>query len=260
MLMASGGNDRVDGGAGTDTYNLSATTAGATVNLGSGTSTSTQTGTDTLAGVENVIGSQANDSITGDGNNNNLQGGLGADTISGLGGADTIDGGAGNDSLLGGAGNDSVSGAAGNDIIQGNDGNDTLNGNAGLDTLTGGLGIDLSNGGADADVFDFNDRLEAPVAATAAGRDRVADFTAGVDDLDLSGVDANEFAAAVGDNSFTSLAAGTTFTSTNQLRYQTQGTDLLLQANVNESNGIFQPDMQIQFTGISSLQQADVVM
>ena len=44
------GNDSYTGGGGSDTYDLSLTAAGATVNLGAGTSTSADTGTDTLAG------------------------------------------------------------------------------------------------------------------------------------------------------------------------------------------------------------------
>ena len=44
------GNDSYTGGGGTDTYDLSRTAAGATVNLGLGTATSADTGTDTLVG------------------------------------------------------------------------------------------------------------------------------------------------------------------------------------------------------------------
>ena len=66
------GNDSYTGGGGTDTYDLSLTAAGATVNLGAGTATSADTGTDTLAGIENVVGSAGNDRFVakaGDGNN-----------------------------------------------------------------------------------------------------------------------------------------------------------------------------------------------
>jgi Ca2+-binding RTX toxin-like protein len=55
-LLASGGNDTLIGGGGTDTYSLAATAAAATVNLATGTSSSAETGTDTLTGIENVIG------------------------------------------------------------------------------------------------------------------------------------------------------------------------------------------------------------
>ena len=76
------GNDSYTGGGGIDTYDLSRTAAGATVNLGLGTATSADTGTDTLVGIENVVGSAGNDrfvATVGDGNNS-YNGGLGTDT------------------------------------------------------------------------------------------------------------------------------------------------------------------------------------
>lgn len=64
------------------------------------------------------------------------------DTISGYGGNDTISGRAGNDTLGGGRGNDTILGGAGIDALRGNAGNDKLNGGSGHDTLTGGAGAD----------------------------------------------------------------------------------------------------------------------
>src|SRR4029079_11127872 len=111
------------GGAGTDTYDLSGTTAGATVTAT--TATSAQIGSDTLSAIENVIGSQGNDQITGGTIANVIDGQGGDDIIDAGGGADTIIGGAGNDSMNGGAGNDTFVFAAGfgNDVIAGFDAN-----------------------------------------------------------------------------------------------------------------------------------------
>lgn len=53
-----------------------------------------------------VIGSGANDSITGNSRANHLEGGDGADLLSGLAADDTLIGAAGNDTLVGGGGND----------------------------------------------------------------------------------------------------------------------------------------------------------
>jgi Ca2+-binding RTX toxin-like protein len=53
--------------------------------------------TDTLISIENVIGTSANDSITGNNDANVLSGGLGNDTLNGGLGRDTMTGGAGND-------------------------------------------------------------------------------------------------------------------------------------------------------------------
>ena len=81
------GNDAYSGGTGIDTYDLSATAAGAIVTTTS--STSAETGTDTLAGIESFIGSQGDDTITGNGSVNVIDGQGGNDTISAGGGADT---------------------------------------------------------------------------------------------------------------------------------------------------------------------------
>ena len=115
------GNDIYIGGAGIDTYDLSGTTAAATVTWSTTTSCrpaqrqSADTGTDTLTGFENVIGGSGNDVITGNASDNVLTGGAGDDKLSGGGGNDTLIGGAGNDMLDGGTGNDTMTGGTGND-------------------------------------------------------------------------------------------------------------------------------------------------
>jgi spore coat protein A, manganese oxidase len=100
------GNDDYLGGTGIDTYSLVATTAAATVNLATGSSTSLQTGTDKLNEIENVIGSDGDDFVTGDGLANILSGGVGNDKLVGGAGADRLIGGAGSDTLTGSVGND----------------------------------------------------------------------------------------------------------------------------------------------------------
>ena len=119
------GSDAYNGGAGIDTYDLSETTAGASINA-TGAS-SAQTGADTLSGIENFIGSQGNDTI-------NLNGAV--NVIDGQGGNDTINAGGGNDILTGGAGNDTLGGGTGDDgfVATVGDGNDTYNGGIGADT------------------------------------------------------------------------------------------------------------------------------
>ena len=106
VVTIGDGNDDYIGGAGVDTYDLSTTTAAATVNLANGTATSAQTGNDNLSSIENVIGSQGNNTITGNGSANVFDGGGGADTINAAGGADRIIGGIGNDIMTGGNGSD----------------------------------------------------------------------------------------------------------------------------------------------------------
>jgi serralysin len=50
-----------------------------------------------------------------------------------------------NDTLIGNALNNTLRGGAGNDTLTGNEGNDTLNGGAGNDRLDGGLGLDVAS-------------------------------------------------------------------------------------------------------------------
>ena len=139
ILSGGAGNDTLNGGAGIDTASYEYETVGVTVNLAT-TSAQTIQGTqkDTLSSIENLTGSNYNDT---------LKGSTAANTITGLGGNDTI---------VADRGNDLLYGEAGNDSIYGNEGRDYLNGNEGSDTLTGGLGNDYLNGGDGSDIFVFN--------------------------------------------------------------------------------------------------------
>jgi Concanavalin A-like lectin/glucanases superfamily/PA14 domain/FG-GAP-like repeat/RTX calcium-binding nonapeptide repeat (4 copies)/WD40-like Beta Propeller Repeat len=132
-LNGGAGNDSINGGTGVDTVVYSNDTKAVTVDLKNATasaiqgdgSTDTYTFVQNISTVENVIGSNFNDSILGDKQNNEL---------SGLFGNDTIDGGLGNDTLDGGAGNDLLLGGAGYDTLISGGGADTLRGGAGVDT------------------------------------------------------------------------------------------------------------------------------
>ncbi|NGN45364.1 calcium-binding protein, partial [Mesorhizobium sp. CGMCC 1.15528] len=96
VLIGLGGADTLIGGAGTDTANYIASTAGVIVNLDTGTGSGGHAEGDTLTGIENLIGSAFDDTLTGtDTDANILTGGAGNDVLAGLGGADTLDGGGG---------------------------------------------------------------------------------------------------------------------------------------------------------------------
>jgi glucose/arabinose dehydrogenase len=109
------GNDRLAGGAGTDTYDLSATSSPITASLATGRSTSSQAGADTLEGIENLTGGYGADRLSGDDLANILRGGNGADTLTGAGGNDLLAGDTGSDRLDGSAGADTMIGGANND-------------------------------------------------------------------------------------------------------------------------------------------------
>ena len=93
-LIGGAGNDTLDGGAGSDTASYADATAGVTVSLAMTTAQNTVgAGTDTLTNIENLTGSNLNDTLTGNAGANILNGGTGNDTLNG---------GAGNDTLIGG--------------------------------------------------------------------------------------------------------------------------------------------------------------
>jgi Ca2+-binding RTX toxin-like protein len=68
-----------------------------------------------LTNVENIVGTQFGDAMTGDAAANSFSGGSGDDTLNGNTGNDSLSGGDGNDFLEGSAGNDSMTGGAGAD-------------------------------------------------------------------------------------------------------------------------------------------------
>ncbi|MFA9372919.1 MAG: hypothetical protein ACERKK_02065, partial [Poseidonibacter sp.] len=119
-------------------------------------------GTDELYDIENVIGSEENDTIKGSSENNILEGRSGDDTIWGEVGADTLYGGNDNDTLYGGVGTDSIDGEAGNDEIYGGADADTLTGGIGNDTFyataqdDGADSIDGGTNANDSDTIDYS--------------------------------------------------------------------------------------------------------
>ncbi|WP_236712325.1 Ig-like domain-containing protein, partial [Pseudomonas sp. Root401] len=115
LLYSGAGNDLLDGGTGNDTASYAHATAGVTVNLGLLAAQNTVgAGTDTLTGIENLVGSNFNDTLTGDSASNRINGGLGHDVLNGGGGDDLLIGGLGNNTLTGGSGADTFQWQAGN--------------------------------------------------------------------------------------------------------------------------------------------------
>ena len=131
LLKGGAGADTLKGGDGEDTISYMGSPMGVTINLNTGTASGGDAEGDTLGEmIENVIGSDHDDTITGtDGINmgNRLWGHGGNDTLSGREGDDMLYGGAGDDTLIGG------------------DEDDTLEGGPGADVLTGGMGDDTAS-------------------------------------------------------------------------------------------------------------------
>ena len=161
------------------------------MNLATGTATDGFGNTDTLSGIEAVVGTASADRLTGDGLANRFTAQGGNDVLDGGAGLDTID--FRNDDLAGathgavvdlGAGTatdtyggsdslisiESVSGSLFADTMTGSKVANTLVGNAGGDRLDGMLGKDILTGGAGSDTFRFS------TAFTAANLDHITDF------------------------------------------------------------------------------------
>jgi Ca2+-binding RTX toxin-like protein len=118
LLVSGNGNDNFQGGPGSDTVSYLASSGPVVVDLTAATGTGM--GSDTLADVQNVDGSNYSDTITGNSLDNSLLGENGNDTISGEGGDDFEFGGAGDDTLVEGTaanGADTLLGGPGWDIV-----------------------------------------------------------------------------------------------------------------------------------------------
>ncbi len=97
VLEGKAGADMLDGGAGMDTADYAGSNAGVMVSLDTGIGVGGHAEGDELEGIENLKGSDVNDTLTGNTGDNFLDG---AD------GDDYLNGGAGGDSLVGGANTD----------------------------------------------------------------------------------------------------------------------------------------------------------
>ncbi|HUF55789.1 MAG TPA: M10 family metallopeptidase C-terminal domain-containing protein [Thermohalobaculum sp.] len=158
-LLGGAGADRLVGGPGNDTALYGDATAGVVADLVRADLNRGFARGDTYSSIENLAGSDFDDTLRADSGDNLLWGRDGNDVLYGRGGADSLAGGNGNDWLEGGHGNDVLSGGAGND------------------RLSGGAGIDGLTGGAGADSFVFGKNFD---------RDTVGDFARGVDTLVLN--------------------------------------------------------------------------
>ncbi|SFQ13623.1 beta strand repeat-containing protein, partial [Pseudomonas borbori] len=98
VLYAGAGNNILNGGAGTDTASYAYAGSAVTANLNLTSAQATGgSGSDTLTAIENLIGSNYNDRLTGNSAANVLSGGNGNDILNGGSGADRMIGGDGSD-------------------------------------------------------------------------------------------------------------------------------------------------------------------
>ncbi|TAN70813.1 MAG: hypothetical protein EPN17_04030 [Methylobacter sp.] len=279
------GDDIYIGGAGIDTVKYSSATTGITVSLALGTASGKEIDNDQLNSIENVIGGQAGDKLSGDTGNNVLEGFTGNDTLTG---------GAGNDTLIGGLGNDTYIVENSGDVVTetstlsteidkvnsstsyilksnlenlaltgtaaisgtGNSLNNILTGNTGANILSGGIGVDTLTGGFGADQFTFNTEAETGIAAGT--RDILVDFSHSQSDkINLSAIDANT--AFTGNNAFSAPTVGGTFSGVfaNPGELYFDKTTHILYGNNDADKAA---DFSILVTGVTSLAAADFVL
>ncbi len=279
MAGAGMADDTINGGDGIDTvdYWESTAIAGVTVALdatGNATVTDPFGGTDTLTGIENVIGTDFADTLTGND---------GANKLDGEDGNDTLSGGAGNDVLLGGDGNDALSGGTGNDTLVGGTGTDTVSfaleanaftinlgmgtatdgtdtdtlsgienavGTSFADTITGGSGSNQLTGGGGNDVFKYGAIGDSGIGA--GFRDVITDFNAGTgssfaDQLDLS---------ALIQGTFSYVAANGAFANSGSTQARFNDSTKILEI---DADGDAAADMEIELQNVATadLDQTD---
>ncbi|SES39126.1 serralysin [Tranquillimonas rosea] len=180
---------------GTDTLDLSFSGAGDRIDLGSG-SFSTVGGVNGALGIagdtviENAIGGEGGDAITGNAVGNLILSRGGDDTLRGGAGDDTLYGGTGEDQVYGGAGDDELGGAAGHDIVYGGTGNDTIYAGTGDDVIGGAEGADDHWAGAGHDTVyaaSGDDRVGGGLGDDELWAGTGADSVYGADGADRAG-------------------------------------------------------------------------
>jgi Ca2+-binding RTX toxin-like protein len=164
VFVAGDYRESYEGGEGLDRLTFETSRASVIVNLSTNQLDGGYAEGDILlGGIEDVTGTQFEDTITGDEELNELVGWDGIDVLLGLGGADNLFGGDGNDFLYGGAGNDNLHGGNGGDLLDGGAGIDTASWNfyqvhpkGGIERLTNDTSdivADLETGQADTDIL-----------------------------------------------------------------------------------------------------------
>jgi Ca2+-binding RTX toxin-like protein len=189
------GADIIDGGAGIDTVDYMESTSAVTVDL---TNSNNNAGGDALgdvlSNVENIIGSNFNDILTGGAGVNTMNGNLGNDTITGDADADTLDGGDGDDifnladgdfvageNIIGGNGNDTLS------LISGTNHDLTLGSISGIEVLNVGAvttvglkGSNLVGGSSFSTIIDSgvaNNEIDVAISANNSGSNITVDLS-----------------------------------------------------------------------------------
>ena len=176
-----------------------------------------------------------------------------ADTMDGGGGSDWFLGRGGNDQLFGGTGASILFGGAGGDVLRGHSAADTLSGGNGNDILIGGMAVDRMTGGAGADRFMFQTMADSGLGVA---RDVITDFTAGLDMIDLSGIDADPTTSAI--DTFTYIGQTSFFPfGAAQVRFYQAWGNSVIQVQEGGSSGV---TIEIMLIGLHQLTLSDFIL
>jgi subtilisin family serine protease len=175
IIGGSAGTNVYDGGAGSDTIVFSSSVFAVTVNLSSGVASSIDgsntglTGTDFLINIENIIGSNLGDELTGNEKINRIESGNGNDLIYASVGSDELIGGAGIDTVVFAESQSSYTinrGDVGFSVL--------LNSTEKFDILTGIERLEFSSGGLAFDL-EGDAAIVAKVLGAIKGKDSWSD-------------------------------------------------------------------------------------
>lgn len=239
-LDGAAGADVLDGGSGSNWASYQSSTTGINADLGTPANNTGDASNDSYINIQNLLGSNQGDTLSGDGGDN---------VIDGAGGNDTLYGGLGNDTLIGGAGADVLDGQGGvanwasyqtsaaglvvaldpslatnsgdatgdtytniqnllgssyDDTLFGNSSDNTIVGGAGNDTLDGGGGTDVLDGGAGIDKVSFATLAAGPGVTLNSGGGTDVIATLGANTATLKNIEIFE-----GSNNADTMTGGT---------------------------------------------------
>ena len=263
------GNDRLDGGAGSDIAEFAGLSTDYTFNIaadGSIIATDNVTGRDGLDTIWNIENAHFSDGTfviadlitaatppgSGTGSTSTASygtiGTIIAATASGTG-----------DAVTGTAAADRCFGGSGDDIIKGLAGADRLSSGGGNDLIVGGLGYDLMTGGAGADTFEFD--LVRETGWLLGSRDVITDFEHLVDKVDVHNIDGNWLVA--GNQDFNFIGTQAYHRVAGELRVivvDVAGTASDRTVIEGDNNGDGIGDFRIHLNGLITLTRADFVL
>lgn len=225
LLKGGDGDDSIDGGAGNDTVDYSEASSSILLYLGNTPPNVTGEGNDTVTStVENAIGSNNADTLSGDANANQFIGNDGNDYIIGQGGADDLQGGAGNDIFEFNTGDmasgEKIDGGAGTDQLNVN--NDTDFSDASLSNIEKILfatNVDVTVNASDATGQSWE------LTGSVGSENFTAEGTSSADTVDLSNFTFSSWTLANDSVMIDGAAGNDTLTGANAASNRIEGGD-----------------------------------